>query len=88
MNEDIVINKKYDDVRAYLETHKNVDMVTGGGSPATFRWLTSKNKYVNLGLATSQDNTGSILTANHNSFGVTQEELQEVANDVSGHFNK
>lgn len=87
MNEDIVIPHKYDDVRKYLETHKNVDMITVGSAPATFRWLTSKNKYINLGLALVDD-TSSKITANENSYGVQQCEIQEVATDVTGHFAK
>jgi hypothetical protein len=61
-------------------------MITVGGAPATFRWLTSKNKYINLGL--EQQGETSLLKANENSYGVTPEELEEAAQDIRGHFAK
>ena len=72
------------DVLSALSSHKQVDSTSAGYSPVTVRWLTKKNKFVNLGLVELDKKTCQ-LVRNNNSFGVTDEELNEAYDGIAGH---
>lgn len=86
-------------VHEELENVTNVDMVSAGVSPATVRFLTSKNKYINVGLTETvvpvkgNSHTEAVvgecmIEENNNSYEVTQSELFEVHEAIVTHFNK
>ena len=86
-------------VHEELENVTNVDMVSAGVSPATVRFLTSKNKYINVGLTETvvpvkgNSHTEAVvgecmIEENTNSYEVTQSELFEVHEAIVTHFNK
>lgn len=75
----------FENVRVELFKIPSVDAVSAGESPITFRWLTGKNRYINLGLEISGEKSCEIA-ANNNSFAVTETEEQEVFDAIKAHM--
>jgi len=65
------------------ELHKvpGVDMVSAGDSPATLRFLSPRNVYVNLGLTRLQ-NTETELAVNNNSYAVTSDDIKAATDAI------
>lgn len=81
----VFIDKPYADVKAALLTHTSVDMVTVGLPPASFRWLNSKNTYINVGLEVTEK--GVALTRDgNNSYLVPQSDLLEIEKSLLQHM--
>jgi hypothetical protein len=77
----------FETVRNSLDSIEAVDGVTAGLSPVTVRWLTSKNKFVNVGLEEIAENECAV-TQNNNSFGVDDTEVKEVYEGILGALKK
>jgi len=63
-----------------------VDMVSAGDSPATFRWLSDRNVYVNLGLTRMEDPKKTRLSINNNSYAVTAEDVKDSAKAIAAYM--
>ena len=72
----------FDDVKEALIDMKEVDGVSGGVSPATVRWLTNKNKYINVGLEEVSTDTSRVIK-NNNSYEVKDEEVKEAFDAIN-----
>jgi len=94
---DIPLEIPFTTVHEELPKITDVDMVSAGVSPATIRFLTKRNKYVNIGLTETvvpekeTKRTPEVVGAcavgiNNNSFEVTQDELMEVHTAITTHF--
>jgi len=99
VNTPLVINQNFMDIHEALPTIENVDMVSTGMSPATIRYLTKNNKYINVGLEetvvpvektkTTEAVVGKCtILANNNSFEVTPSELKQVHSAIESYFSK
>jgi len=88
----LVLVYPFANVYAELAKIEKVDGHSGGLSPITFRWLTDKNRYVNIGLEESLPKLGAeescFIEANNNSFAVTPDELVEIFTALKDHMDK
>ena len=82
-----ILEYPFANVHAELAKMAQVDGQSGGLSPITFRWLTSKNRYVNIGLEEVSPSKSEIK-ANNNSFAVKREELSEIYAAMKAHMDK
>lgn len=83
---ELVLAYPFANVYGELPKMGSCDGLSGGGSPITFRWLTKKNRYVNIGL---EEVTGQSceIKANNNSFAVSQGELLEIFTSLKTHMD-
>lgn len=81
-----LLSYPFANVYAELPKISSVDGLSGGASPITFRWLTLKNRYVNIGLQEVGDSVCEIK-ANNNSFGVSPDEIKEIFEAVLKHMD-
>jgi len=86
------INYPFDKVVELLPQMSEVDGVSAGVSPITFRWLTKGNVYVNIGLTEIQEYESEEdrysdkapaeeyceIATNVNSFGVSKDAMAEI----------
>lgn len=82
----LVLNYPFENVRAELPKLESFDGMSGGLSPATFRWLTKKNRFITLGLEETGEETCEIK-ANNNSFSVSSAELVEAYSAIKTHLD-
>lgn len=71
------VSSPFEKVRETLATLPEIDGISAGLSPITFRILTKKNKFINIGLE-ELSKTECQIAPNHNSFSVTAEEMADV----------
>jgi len=63
-----------------------VDGVTVGRSPATVRWLTPKNLFINVGLVEVDDKSCEVIR-NNNSYAVAEDDLKDAYTRIRSHLD-